>query len=280
MRVCAVVVAHNSARDLPASLGSLGRLPLLGALVVDNASTDDSVEIAKRFTPHVITSANVGFGAAVNVAVADAAERFPNVDALLLLNPDCELAAKDFALLGKALDADPALGVVAPLMRYPGGRYGISAGPEPSMAKEWLAALRVDHLVPRRVKGRLAHSAALRARLPMLGYLAVKPDGGIRPAAWVSGFCMLVRATAFHEVGGFDRDYFLYFEDVDLCKRVRGHGWGVASVGASVAQHKESTSTSVVGKKALYRSGMLVYFSKHGSRSQRLAARALRGLPI
>ena len=276
MKIAAIVVAYNSARDLPASLGCLGPLPVERVVVVDNSSTDDSVAVAKQYTSDVMSLPNVGFGAAINAAAATVTD----VDAYFLLNPDCHLDGEAFGSLVEALAADARLGAVAPLMRYPDGRYGISSGSEPSMAKEWLAALRVDHLVPKRLRRYLARSPRLRAKIQMLAYLDVEPAPLTRQVDWVSGFCVLVRASAFRDVGGFDPRFFLYFEDVDICKRLRGSGWEVASVGASVAEHKESTSTSTVGKTRLYRSGMAVYFDRHGTGRQRLLAAALRRLPI
>jgi GT2 family glycosyltransferase len=276
VKVTAIVVAYNSARDLPESLGSLTALPLDRIVVVDNSSTDSSGEVARRYTPDVISLPNPGFGAAINTAVGTV----PDADAYLLFNPDCRISGESYAVLAQALRDDPRLGMVGPVMRYPDGRYGISAGPEPSMAKEWLAALRIDHLAPRWLKDLLARSTLVRRRLRMVEYLAVGPTPQLRAAFWVSGFCMLVRAEAFRSVDGFDPGFFLYFEDVDICKRLRDAGWEVASVGTSVAEHKESTSTAAVGKRRLYRSGMLAYFVKHGTRQQRLSARILRRLPI
>ncbi|RLK23248.1 N-acetylglucosaminyl-diphospho-decaprenol L-rhamnosyltransferase [Micromonospora sp. M71_S20] len=276
MKIAAIIVSYNSARELPLSLGCLGALPVDDVVVVDNSSTDDSVEVAKSFGYPVVSLPNVGFGKAINAA----AETLPDADAYFLLNPDCHIDPESFAHLVEALRADSKLGVVAPLMRYPDGRFGISAGPEPSIAKEWLAALKVDHLVPRRLKQHLARATPLRKKFKMLEYLDVEPTGQVRETAWVSGFCMLVRGEAFRSIGGFDPRFFLYFEDVDLCTQLRAGGWGVASVGTSVAEHKESTSTGAVGKNPLYRSGMYVYFAKHGTRGQRLLASALRRLPI
>lgn len=276
VKVAAIVVSYNSARDLPSSLGCLTALPLHRIVVVDNSSTDNSVEIARAYTPDVMTLPNVGFGAAINAAVASV----PDADAYFLLNPDCQISADGFESLRQALRADARLGAVAPLMRYPDGRYGISSGPDPSMAKEWLAALRIDHLVPTNLKNYLARSTTIRSRFRMLEYVAGEPNGEVRAVAWVFGFCMLVRADAFRDVGGFDPRFFLYFEDVDICKRLRERGWQVASVGSSVAEHKESTSTSAVGKRGLYRSGMVVYFTQHGTRGQQLLARALRRFPL
>ncbi|MFC7548033.1 glycosyltransferase family 2 protein [Plantactinospora sp. GCM10030261] len=276
MRVAAIVVSYNSAGELPLSLSCLKALPVDDVVVVDNSSADDSVEVAESFGYPVVSLPNVGFGKAINAA----AETLPDADAYFLLNPDCHIAPESFGHLTEALEAGPRLGVVAPLMRYPDGRFGISSGPAPSMAKEWLAALKVDHLVPRGLKRYLARATPLRKKFQMLEYLDVEPVRRVRDAAWVSGFCMLVRGEAFRAVDGFDPGFFLYFEDVDLCTRLRANGWGVASVGTSVAEHKESASTAAAGKTGLYRSGMYVYFTKHGTRGERFLASALRRLPI
>lgn len=276
MKTVAVIVSYNSARDLPMSLGSLRELPVAEVVVVDNSSSDDSVRIAREYTPHVIRCPNLGFGKAINTA----AEQFPAADAYLLLNPDAALQPDSYAELSRVLCADPKVGVVAPQMRYADGAAGISSGPDVSMAKEWLAALRVDHLVPSRVKRALARSRLLRRRIPMLDYLDQSGSAGDADTAWVSGFCMLVRAAAFREVDGFDPAFFLYFEDVDFCKRLRAAGWRVVSAGNAWAKHLESTSTAAAGKNKLYRSGLVTYCDKYGSAMDRALARALERLPL
>jgi GT2 family glycosyltransferase len=275
-RTVAVIVSYNSARDLPMSLGSLRELPVAEVVVVDNSSSDDSVRIAQEYTPHVIRCPNLGFGKAINIA----ADQFPDADAYLLLNPDAALEPDSYAELSRVLAADPKVGVVAPQMRYADGGVGISAGPDVSMAKEWLAALRVDHLVPGRVKRALARSRLLRRTIPMLGYLDQGRSDSAADPAWVSGFCMLVRAAAFREVSGFDPAFFLYFEDVDLCKRLRCAGWRVVSVPDAWARHLESTSTGAAGKNRLYRSGLITYCDKYGSKMDRALARALGRFPL
>ncbi|NES15122.1 MULTISPECIES: glycosyltransferase family 2 protein [Micromonospora] len=276
LKTTAIVVSYNSARDLPMSLGSLRELPIADIVVVDNSSSDDSVQVAARYTPHIIRSANVGFGKAINAAAAE----FPDADAYLLLNPDAALEPDSYAELSRALTGDAKIGVVAPQMRYADGEPGISAGPDVSLLKEWLAALRVDHLVPGRVKRALAGSRLLRSRIPMLDYLDQGGPAAAADVAWVSGFCMLVRADAFRDVNGFDPSFFLYFEDVDFCKRLRGAGWRVVSVGTAWAAHRESTSTGAVGKNRLYRSGLVSYTDKYGTAVDRFLARALRRLPL
>jgi GT2 family glycosyltransferase len=276
MKTVAIVVAYNSSRDLPMSLGSLCDLPLAASVVVDNSSTDASVEVAARYTSNIIQLPNVGFGKAINAAVG----QFPEADRYLLLNPDSSIGPDAFNTLSRALDDDPTVGVAAPRMVYPDGRTGISAGPEMSILKEWLGALRVDHMVPARFKRTLAGSRVLRSRIRMLDYLDDRQSDGVKDVAWVSGFCMLIRAEAFRGIGGFDPSFFLYFEDVDLCRRLRAAHWRVVSVPSASAQHLESTSTRAVGKNALYRAGLVTYCDKHGSRTDRLLARALKGFPL
>ncbi|MDG4808164.1 glycosyltransferase family 2 protein [Micromonospora sp. WMMD1120] len=269
-------MSYNSAVDLPMSLGSLAELPVADVVVVDNGSSDDSVEVARRYTPHVVESSNVGFGKAINAAV----RQFPDAEAYLLLNPDAALAPDAYAELARTLRDDARIGVVAPQMRYADGEPGISSGPDVSLAKEWLAALRVDHLVPDRVKQGLANSQLLRSRLSMLDYLDKTGSAAATDVAWVSGFCMLVRGDAFRDIDGFDDSFFLYFEDVDFCKRLRAADWRVVSVGTASATHRESTSTGAVGKNRLYRSGLVTYVDKYGSAMDKFSARALRRLPL
>lgn len=275
MRIAAIVVADDSAQELPHSLGCLGAFKLDRIVVVDNSSTDTSVEVARAYTPDVISLPKVGFGAAINAAVA----RVPDMDAYFLLNPGGQLTERDFATLVTQLRTDLRLGAVAPVTRYPSGRFGVSAGPAPSMAKEWLAALGVDHLVPRPVRRLLVRQPWLRARIRMLDYADLEPTGETRVVDWVSDACLLVRAEAFQAVEGFDARFLRYFQDVDLCQRLRHHGWLVASVGASVAEREESTSAFGMGKNRLHRRDMVVYFTRHGTLTQQLLARLLRWTP-
>ena len=97
-RVCLVSVAYNSAAALRGLLGSLP--PGLGAIVVDNASADDSVEVAEAAGARVIrNSANLGFGAGCNIGMAAAATEF-----VLLANPDTRLDGSDPGMWNNSID--------------------------------------------------------------------------------------------------------------------------------------------------------------------------------
>lgn len=193
----AIVVTSNSARDLTQLLQCT---PLRAAfddiVVVDNASTDDSRDVARRAGVEVIArSTRRGFGAAVNLgATATTGPYFA------VLNPDIRCLTKnDFAKLTDAF-ADPSVAIVGPALELPSGDLQDSARRVPTPA---------ELLLRRRV-------------MPTLG--AITKSGSV---PWVVGACMVVRREAFESVGGFDEGYALYFEDVDLCVRLRRRGWKV-----------------------------------------------------
>lgn len=274
--VRAVVVAYDSAEDLPTCLASLAALGV-PVTVVDNASRDDSAQVAEAAGATVIRAgANLGFGKAVNLACLD--ENFNEVSYLLLMNPDAEIGPLAYRALLKALQEDLRLAAVVPAMRYPDGTFGIPGGPKPSVLKEWLATLRVDELVPRRMLQWAARRLHGWPGTGMLAYFDEASGKGLRELNWVSAFCLLIRADAFREVGGFDPGFFLYYEDVDLSTRLRDRGWRVACATDVEALHVESTSTGKAGKGRLYAEGFLTYFVKHGSRWDQFWARLLKGL--
>jgi N-acetylglucosaminyl-diphospho-decaprenol L-rhamnosyltransferase len=271
MMASAVVVSYNSAGHLERCLSRLRESCLDRLVVVDNGSTDASVSVAESLADTVITGhGNIGYGAASNLGVASLSS-----DAALFVNPDCVIEPADIATVVEVLAKHSEIGAVAPSMVYPSGTVGISGGPAPSLAKEWLGAHQVDKCLPARVRA-IAGELGRRGYGPrLLQYADPAHFEGLRDMYWVSGYCMAVRLEAFSRVGGFDPRFFLYFEDVDLCKRLAEAGWRVVCVGDAKAIHLESASTSVVGKGSLYGSGLRSYFDKHGNAIERVSARVL-----
>ena len=151
---------------------------------------------------------NIGYGAGQNLAI-----RRSRADFHLVLNPDLELEPQALAESARHLEAHPECVLVAPQGFDGAGRYLGLAKREPSVL---VLALRALALAPsagcfgRRV-GRYIYSD----RLP-------SPDS--QPIHLASGCFMFCRTSALQAVGGFDERYFLYFEDYDLCQRLRQHG--------------------------------------------------------
>jgi GT2 family glycosyltransferase len=149
-----------------------------------------------------------GFGANHNAAFARASGTH-----FCVLNPDIRLAADPFAPLLAALE-DPAVGVVGPLVR------GESGGVEPSFRR---------YPTPMFIL-RKALLGAPAVPEYAIGDAPISPD-------WIGGMFMLFRAETYREIGGFDERYFLYYEDVDICARLRHRGYDIRLIPAASVTH-------------------------------------------
>lgn len=267
--VSAVVVNYNAGDELRTALRSIAD-EMAGraweAVVVDNASSDGSAGVANEFAPCVRLIANhdnVGFGRAVNQALA--AVTAPRV---LVMNPDCRLEPGAMAALAHVLDADPSCAIAGPRILDPDGAVQGSARGDPDM-----------------LTGLFGRASALRRLLPGLpvskrnvvdiggafpGDMPVGTGPGAATSAgpagvvvdWVSGACMLARRSALEAVGGFDERYFLYWEDADLCRRLRNRGYRIRYVPAATAVHRvgqSSRTARALSIRAFHESAYLYY---------------------
>jgi GT2 family glycosyltransferase len=247
--VSIVVVSHNTRDDLLRCLASLGGVSLpIEVVVVDNASSDGSADaVAERFPDVrlIRNDDNAGFGRANNQGLA--ATRAPFV---LLLNSDAELRPGCLETLAGLLRDRTRLGIVAPLTREEDGAVQVSFGPELTPLREWKQR-RLVHGVKRR------RPAALRA--------AADAASREHEPAWVSASCLLARREALAAVGGFDEGYFLYEEDVDLCRRVRQAGWAVLFTPAAEVIHHLGRSVARDPERARfeYQRSHLRYYALH-----------------
>jgi GT2 family glycosyltransferase len=116
------------------------------------------------------------------------------------------------------LEADPRTALVAPHVVGEHGRPEPSAGYFPSLRGEWNHAVQFDRLFGWR------------------GRSFVPPDGTLA-VDWASASCWVLRRAAVEEIGALDEGYFMYFEDVDYCRRLRAAGWGVRVTSSVVATH-------------------------------------------
>jgi GT2 family glycosyltransferase len=235
MRLEFVVVAYRSSGEMAGCLDSIGADAPSDStvVVVDNASPDGSAAVARVHAsrPRIVSSpANLGFGGGCNLGA-----EVSKAGALFFLNPDARLKPGATAILVAALERDGTLAVAAPRVIDPTGESrAASAGFEPGL------------------RSTIGHFLGL-GRIPGLRrffrpvYLA---DGLVRTRPdWVSGAAMLVRKSAYDAVDGFDARIFLYMEDVDLCRRLRQRGWGIAyepdAVVEHVMGHSQSTDQAV-----------------------------------
>ena len=255
--VSAVIVNYNAGPELRTALQSIVA-DMAGhaweAVVVDNASSDGSAAIAAEFTPHVRlvkNTTNVGFGRGVNQGVA--ASRAPLV---LIMNPDCRLVSGAVGSMRAELDRHPSCAIVGPRILDPDGSVQGSARGDPDM-----------------FTGLFGRTGLLRALLPSLSVAkrnvvaeAAIADG--EPSAvvdWVSGACMLVRRSMFDRVGGFDERYFMYWEDADLCRRLRRQHCDVRYVPGASAVHRVGHSSQSVRAATIraFHASAYLYYATH-----------------
>ncbi len=242
--ISVIIVNHNSGEHLQGCVESLRQAgPEIEVLLVDNASSDGSLNMIRDVFPEVRVleqDRNLGFGAANNLAANQA-----RGDTLLLLNADAWLEVGALQRLLERMQREDRLALVAPTLLYPDGRQQFVWSPERGVAGEALQQLRNPF-----ESRRWAHGAALRAFSRLVGRL------------WYTAACVLVRADAFRAVGGFDRRFFMYFEDVDLCVRLENAGWRLAQEPAAVVRHSGGF-TRHPHVDDVYRPSQLRYYSLH-----------------
>lgn len=229
-RTAVVVVNYESGSVLARGVASLEGEGPAELVVVDNGSTDGSVDELRRGCPGVVVidpGRNLGYGAAANRGVAATRSEL-----ILVCNPDLSVIPGALTEMVRALDSDPTIAVVGPLIRTPEGDRYPSARQFPSMIDAAGHAM-LGQFAPQNPFTRAYQHADL----------ALEVDT-VSPVDWVSGSCFLVRREAFEQVGGFDERYFMYLEEVDLCWRLGKVGWRVVYAPAAVVNHQQGVSTN------------------------------------
>ncbi len=226
-----VIVSRNTRELLRACLRSIGEHGdgyTVETIVVESDSQDGTAAMVRASFPAVILlepGENTGFARGNNLGITRA-----RGDAVLLLNPDTELTAGALTALHRALDADPTVGVVGPLLRYPDGTIQPSRRRFPTLATALVESTVVQEWWPNHPA--LAHY-----------YCADMPDDLPQDVDWLVGACLLVRWEVFAAVGLLDERLFLYAEEPEWCWRVRRAGWRVRFVPEAAVRHHEGTST-------------------------------------
>ena len=203
---------------------------------------------------------NRGFGAACNAgAIVGFAHHY-----ILLVNPDAEICFDLVDQLLTAFDDNPSLGIASPQLVTRSGADAATAGTFPTLLG--LAAGKFFCTAHQR-----PHQGSSRHTSLQQTYHSVD---------WVSGAVMMIRREAWDAVGGFDPAFFLYYEDIDLCRRVRAAGWEVGIVPGATAIHESGGSQWRPGTRTrverIYFESQAYYFRKHYGRLMEWLLRAVR----
>ena len=175
-------------------------------LVVDNHSEDDSIgTIRNRLGqfPNVRiieTPANLGYGQGNGFGIQYAAGTY-----IFVTNPDNELEASGLERMVRLMESDSTIGIVAPRLVHEDGSVRPSARAFPSLLDVIAKRTRLSAMLTKRMDRYLRRDADMQH--------PTETD-------WTVGACLLMRRATFEKLGGFDKRFFLFFEDTDLCRRM------------------------------------------------------------
>ncbi|HLG51411.1 MAG TPA: glycosyltransferase family 2 protein [Chloroflexota bacterium] len=248
-----IIVSYNVRDFLVRCLSSLEQAApgrAIEVIVVDNGSSDGTVETIRRLFPPVTVIANgtnPGFGAANNQALRSARGR-----AVLFLNPDTEVRPGALTTLLEYLETHPEVGMVGPRLLSADGQGQSSRRRFPTL---------VTALVESTVLQRLWSGwPALRQY-----YMEDCSDNRTQEVDWLVGACLLVRRTVIDRVGGFDERFFMYSEELDLCRRLRAHDWKIVYLPSATVVHYEGRSSeqNTILRAQRFNESKARYFEKY-----------------
>lgn len=247
-RISALVVSYQSEPVLERCLLTLRRELCLETVVVDNASSDTSVEIARHHGCKTVSlKCNVGFAAAANIGL----RLLLGSEYVLLTNPDMIVEPDGVRSMIALMTSDHRIACVGGDTVDPRtGRVHPGAVVFPGLASMVSQALGFGRGLGQTLIGRKVLERRTRATSEQRG--------------WVSGGLMLLRTKTVLEQGGFDERYWLYFEDVDLCTRLWKSGHRVVAVPVRCGVHSEGTGSfgdvpSTWRRKEYYSSAVCYY---------------------
>lgn len=268
--VSVVIVSYNVA-DLLASaiasvLADMERAGIDGeAIVVDNASQDDSVETVSARFPNVrliVNSTNVGFGRAANQGMLAATGEM-----VVVLNPDASVQPGFFAAVRDYLAQEQHVGLLGPHIVQADGTTQSTCRRSYSLVTALLESTPLQWW--------FGESPALQRF-----YCRDLDETQAAKVDWVVGACLIVRRAVLQAVGGFDPRFFMYFEETDWCRRVREAGWDVGYFPGAHALHHESQSADqdLIARALNFHRSRHMFVAKERGRLVAILLRAVIGI--
>lgn len=242
-----IIINYNLAKEIENCINSLlATFANAGGLsyeviIVDNNSPDKQLpQIEKKFPQDFIkfiySKKNLGFGKGCNLGFSNSKGRF-----ICFLNPDTIIQEDIFSPLIRILEQDSSVGIIAPKQQVKKPFFDFSAGYSPKIIFEIFNVFGLGVFV----EGLLMQIIGKGSKLVDVN--------------WILGAFILIKADLFDEIGGFDKDYFMFFEEVDLCRKVMNKGFRILYA----PQYKIHHIGSVSGKKNYRLYTIRTYSSKY-----------------
>ncbi len=254
-QVLSIIIVHYKTRELTLQcLRSIRefspRIPY-EILLIDNGSQDGIGEAVAGEFPEVRlieTGRNDGFGRANNLGIVNSRGKY-----ILLLNSDTKIIEPIFDRLVEHMEAHPEAGGIGPQHFGGDGRHQVSYGKFPNLFTEILRKI-MDYRIS-------LNDPNIRGYLADLCSIEQEVD-------WLQGSCLLLRREALRQAGLLDESFFMYFEDTDLCKRIRDRGWKIVFCPMAKILHYsgQSVKENILAGLVAYRQSQLYFSRKHFGR--------------
>jgi N-acetylglucosaminyl-diphospho-decaprenol L-rhamnosyltransferase len=253
-KISIIIVSWNTSQLLSACLQSILQQVVdfepvsVETIVVDNASTDNSVQMMRQEFPwvHLLENANnLGFAAANNQAMGNCTGEY-----IWLVNPDTVLLPGAMAALLKIMGERDEAGAAGSCLLNVDGTLQQSCSPTPTLIRELWRLFHLD-------------SVYAYSKYPIQAW----QNDSAQEVDIVQGASLIVRREVVEQTGLFDTDYFMYSEEVDLCHRIRSAGWKIYWVPQSRVVHYGGQSTQQVASAMflqLYQSKILYFRKRQG----------------
>lgn len=228
----------------------------LEIIIVDNNSSDDSVESIKRYISNIRyegiiklirNEKNLGFGKGCNIGAKETGGKY-----ILFLNSDTQVLDKGFFGMTEFLDKNPKVGILGGKLEDNDGSIQSSAGKFYNLFNLLIMLLGLERL----------------------GFLRSSPEK-IQKVDWVSGACLMVRSDIFRKLSGFDEKIFMYMEDMEICFRVKKSGYETYFYPDIKLLHKSLGSSNKTFAIINIYKGILHFYSKHKTHLEYLVAKTL-----
>ena len=258
MDLSCIIVNYQNSESLKGCLDSIYQTIQeidFEVIIIDNSKENVELQTLKGNYPKIqiiCNPTNVGFSKANNQAAKIARGKF-----LFILNPDTILKEQATNSMFRYICTNMATGALGPKVVNPDGSLQYSCRRYPTL---WTGLFNRYSIL-----SRLFPQNHFTSQYLMLDF----DHNETSPVDWLSGCCLMIPKSVFEEVNGFDENYFLFNEDVDLCRMIYQTGKEIIYFPEATVIHKVSTSNKKTSAKVIIQRhlGMMYYFKKHHSKN-------------